>query len=72
MIEVLRDLREVSIKRGMVDLAEILDDTIIVAAVEQRERGADAGVTEAYDSEIKRVLGATSGNEPSQRPPNAC
>lgn len=72
MIEVLRDLREVSMRRGMIDLAEILDDTIIVAAVEQRERGADAGVTEGYDSEVKHVLGTAKRNEHSQRPTNAC
>ncbi len=55
MIDVLSDIRQYARKNKFPGLAEILDDAIIVAAVELRERGAVVGVAEEDDSETGNV-----------------
>lgn len=48
MIDVLSDIRQYARKNRFPGLTEVLDDAIIVAAVELRERGEITSVAEGY------------------------
>ena len=61
MIGVLADLRKFAEKQAMLELAEHLDDAILVAAVEIRNRKRDgvvsAGVNDMKTGNISRTTG---------------
>ena len=66
MIDVLADLRACALNNKMTDLAEHLDDAILVAASEiSRASGVNAGVGECCD-EVGDVSGL-SGKKPNSR-----
>lgn len=57
MIDVLADLRKFAEKQSMVDLAEHLDDAILVAASEIRALEASKVVVKTYDAKIGTLSG---------------
>lgn len=61
MIDVLADLRKFAQKQAMLDLAEHLDDAIVLAAVEIRNhdegRGPGEGVNDKKTGNVSRALG---------------
>ena len=61
MIDVLTDLRKFAAKQAMLNLAEHLDDAILVAAVEIRDddrgRVVSAGVNDAKAGNISGTVG---------------
>lgn len=61
MIDVLTDLRKFAAKQAMLNLAEHLDDAILVAAVEIRDndrgRAVSAGVNDAKAGNISGTVG---------------
>lgn len=52
MIDVLKDIRQFARTNRFPGLAEVLDDAIMVAAVEIRDRGAIAEAVERHDVEV--------------------
>lgn len=64
MIDVLTDLRNFAEKQAMLELAEHLDDAILVAAVEIRNRDGD-GVASAgvNDTKTGNISGAVGNNQ---------
>ena len=64
MIDVLADLRAFAAKRAMLDLAEHLDDAILVAAVEIREHGRGRVVSvEVNDAKTGNISGTVGNNQ---------
>lgn len=64
MIDVLTDLRKFATKQAMLDLAEHLDDAILVAAVEihKRDRGVVASVR-VNDAKAGNISGKVGHNQ---------
>ena len=62
MIDVLADLRNFAAKQAMLELAEHLDDAILVAAVEIRDRSrgraVSVGVNDAKAGNISGTVGS--------------
>jgi len=61
MIDVLTDLRKFAEKQAMLELAEHLDDAILVATIEIRDQNRDgvvsAGVNDAKTGNISGTVG---------------
>lgn len=57
MIDVLTDLRKFAAQQAMLDLAEHLDDAILVAAVELRTQKDGLTVSEAYEHQDRSLSG---------------
>lgn len=55
MIDALKDLRQVAHAHAMLNLAEQLDDVIIVAATELRACSGDSGTDEGHDNKNRGV-----------------
>ena len=72
MIDVLRDMRQVAQSNAMLDFAECLDDAIIVAASELRDRSLSHDMAEGYDCQTGKISDAFGGYGNTQRPPDAC
>ena len=64
MIDVLADLRKFAVKQAMLELAEHLDDAILVAAVEIREqdKGRAVGIG-VNDSKVGNIPGTVGNNQ---------
>lgn len=58
MIDVLTDLRSFAEKQAMLDLAEHLDDAILVAAMELRGRETGRSVLEPHEQQGRDIFGA--------------
>jgi len=71
MIDVLKDMRQVALKNSMLNLAEQLDDAVMIAAVELRERGELTTAGE-YDRENQRSFGAVGRNGDAEWAPRPC
>jgi hypothetical protein len=63
VIDILKDIRQFSEKNGMVNLAEHLDDAIIIAASEIGAKLACAGIVESGTGRSRGVAGAVADNE---------
>lgn len=57
MIDVLADLRKFAEKQSMFDLAEHLDDAILVAATEIRDIEESKKVVKTYDVKVGTISG---------------
>lgn len=57
MIDVLADLRKFAEKQSMLDLAEHLDDAILVAATELRAIEKSQTVVKTYDAKVGTLSG---------------
>ena len=63
MIDVLADLRKFAKNQAMLELAEHLDDAIVLAAIEiQNHVGGRAVSVEVNDAKTGSVSGATGSN----------
>lgn len=71
MIDVLKDMRQVALKNAMLNLAEQLDDAIVVAALELKERG-EISTVEEYDRENRNSFGMLGGYGETERSPRPC
>lgn len=63
MIDVLTDLRKFAQKQAMMDLAEHLDDAILVAAAELHTLERGRNVLGANDYQDRNLSGAFTDNE---------
>ena len=63
MIDVLADLRAYAMKQMMPDLAEHLDDAIMVAASEMRIPQDGLNVMESHEQQGRDISGAVTDNE---------
>lgn len=62
MIDVLADLRKFAEKQSMLDLAEHLDDAILVAATELRAIEKSQTVVKTYDAKVGSLSGMLGDN----------
>lgn len=63
MIDILTDIRQYAQKNAMLDLAEHLDDAIIVAASEIRAASVSTDTTERYDHTDRNIHRPTAEHE---------
>lgn len=71
MIDVLKDLRGVALKNAMLNLAEQLDDAMMIAVSEMSERGENTTVEE-YDRENQHSVGARPRHGKPEWAPGTC
>lgn len=62
MIDVLADLRKFAEKQAMLELAEHLDDAILVATIEIRDQNRDGVVSAGVNDAKTGNISGTAGN----------
>ena len=72
MIDVLADLRQVALQNALPDLAESLDDAMIIAAFELREGGGVVKSSEGHDAKNFEFSGTCASGGASFSAPDAC